>query len=158
MYKSAKKGWYELINHEKFIVPTSESASVMKSYDNGKVQYKSGLELKAIRYCDYNKHIVKFSLEPFAIQYIKPTDGKVHRYFVDLFIEFSTGQKFLVEIKSSSETKEPRKPSKKTSKAIDNYNNKVLTFAVNKAKWLAAEQFANSKGLKFIILTEEELG
>lgn len=158
MYKNAKQGWYKLLNPEKFIIPTNESSSVMKSYKDGCLNYKSGLELKAIKYCDFNKHITKFSLEPFAIQYIKPTDAKVHRYFVDLFIEFSTGQKFLVEIKSSGETKEPRKPSKKTAKAIENYNHKLMTFAVNKAKWLAAEKFANDRGLKFIILTEEELG
>lgn len=157
MYKSAKQGWYKLLNPEKFIIPTDESTSVMKSYKDGCVQYKSSLEHKAIIYCDYNKHVVKYSLEPFGIPYIKPTDGKKHRYFIDLFMEFSTGDKFLVEIKSSAETKEPQIPKKKTVKAIANYNKALQTYAINKAKWLAATEFAKSQKMKFIILTENEL-
>lgn len=157
MYKSAKKGFYKLVNPEKYIMPTSESLSVMKSFKDGSVEYKSSLELSAIRYCDFNKHIINFSLEPFGIKYIKPTDGKEHRYFIDLFIVFSTGEKFLVEVKSSSETKEPQLPKRKTAKSIASYNKALQTYIVNKAKWKAAEQFATLNKIKFIILTENEL-
>lgn len=161
MYKSAKQGWYKLLNQDKLILPTLESQSVMKSFkvqdDKYLINYKSSLELACLRYCDYNKHIVKFSLEPFAIQYLKPTDGKTHRYFVDFYIEFSTGDRFLVEIKSFSETIPPQVPKKKSQKAILNYNNSLQTFAVNTAKWDAAKKFAANQKMKFIILTENEL-
>lgn len=161
MYSSAKTGWYKMINADKFIVPTVESQSVMKSYKiiDGEitVNYRSSLELACLRYCDYNKHIVKFSLEPLSIPYLKPTDGKIHRYFVDFYIEFSTGDKFLVEIKSSGETREPQIPKKKTQKAVMNYNTALQTFAVNTAKWDAARKFALQQKMKFIILTENEL-
>ena len=161
MYKSAKQGWYKLLNQDKFIVPTNESQSVMKSFkiqdEKYIINYKSSLELACLRYCDYNKHIVKFSLEPLSIPYLKPTDGKIHRYFVDFYIEFSTGDKFLVEIKSSGETREPQIPKKKTQKAVMNYNNALQTFAVNTAKWDAARKFALQQKMKFIILTENEL-
>ena len=90
MYKSAKQGWYKLINQDKLIMPTLESQSVMKSFkmqdEKYYINYKSSLEHACLKYCDYNKHIVKFSLEPFSIQYLKPTDGKMHRYFVDFYI------------------------------------------------------------------------
>lgn len=161
MYKSAKQGWYKLLNQDKLILPTLESQSVMKSFkvqdERYLINYKSSLELACLRYCDYNKHIVKFSLEPFAIQYLKPTDGKMHRYFVDFYIEFSTGDRFLVEIKSSGETVAPNIPKKKTQKAVFNYNNALQTFAVNAAKWDAAKKFAAQQKMKFIILTENEL-
>ncbi len=161
MYKSAKQGWYKLLNQDKLILPTLESQSVMKSFkvqdERYLINYKSSLELACLRYCDYNKHIVKFSLEPFAIQYLKPTDGKMHRYFVDFYIEFSTGDRFLVEIKSSGETVAPNIPKKKTQKAVFNYNNALQTFAVNTAKWDAAKKFAVQQKMKFIILTENEL-
>lgn len=161
MYKSAKQGWYKLLNQDKLILPTLESQSVMKSFkvqdEKYLINYKSSLELSCLRYCDYNKHIVKFSLEPFAIQYLKPTDGKMHRYFVDFYIEFSTGDRFLVEIKSSGETVPPNIPKKKTQKAVFNYNNALQTFAVNTAKWDAAKKFAVQQKMKFIILTENEL-
>ena len=158
MYKSAKKGWYKLLNPTKFI---RQQDKYMKSVNESKegifLEYKSSLELSMFKYCDYNKHIVRFAIEPFAIPYTKPTTGKIHRYYIDVFIEFSTGDKFLVEVKSFSETKPPRKPSKKTQKAIDNYNKALETYMINKSKWEAARNFASERGLKFIILTENEL-
>jgi len=154
MYETAKQGWYKILNQEKFIKPIDEH---MKSFKDGHVNYKSSLELKAIRYCDYNKHIVKWSLEPFNVRYLKPTDGKVHRYYIDFFIEFSTGDKFLVEVKSKGETVPPKKPKKATDKSIMRYQKAIQTYAVNCAKWEAAKKFAQERGLRFVILTEEEL-
>lgn len=156
MYRNTKKGWYKLLNPEKFIPPADKH---MQSFNEseGAVEYKSSLELNAMRYCDFNKHISKWSVEPFAIKYVKPTDGKVHRYYIDLFIEFSSGDKFIVEIKPKSETKPPRKPSKQTQKAMMNYQKAVMTYAVNSAKWNAAKKFAKENNLRFLILTEDEL-
>jgi hypothetical protein len=161
MYKSAKHGWYRVLNDSKFISQMQESKTVMKSTRivEGflEINYKSGLELKCLRYCDMNIHIKKYSLEPFAVKYLSPKDGKIHRYFIDFFIEFSNGQKFLVEVKSSGETREPKMPGKKTEKALLNYQKALQTYAVNKSKWSAATQFCKEKGLTFIILTEKEL-
>lgn len=160
-YKGAKQGWYRVLNPGKFIQQVQESKTVMKStrINEGflEVNYKSNLERISIKYCDMNKYVKKWSLEPFCISYRKPTTGKIHRYFVDLFIEFENSQKFLVEIKSFSETIEPKKPQRKTEKALLNYQRALQTFAVNSAKWKAAEAFALERGLKFIILTEREL-
>ena len=157
-YKSAKKGWYVVINPEKVIKPVD---NYMKSYiieeNMIKLNYKSSLELKCLRYCDMNIHIKCFGLEPFCIPYLSAKDGKIHRYFIDFFIEFSNGQKFLVEVKSSGETREPKMPGKKTEKAILNYQKALQTYAVNKSKWASATQFCKEKGLTFIILTENEL-
>ncbi len=157
-YKSAKQGWYVVINPEKVIKPVD---NYMKSYiieeNMIKLNYKSSLELKCLRYCDMNMHIKCFGLEPFCIPYLSPKDGKIHRYFIDFFIEFSNGQKFLVEVKSSGETREPKIPGKKTEKAILNYQKALQTFAVNTSKWKSARAFCKEKGLTFIILTEKEL-
>ena len=161
LYKSAKNGWYKVLNKQKFIFPVNESVSVMKSFkiidDEINVNYRSGLELKCLRYCDMNIHVKKFSLEPFAVKYLSPKDGKTHRYFIDFFIEFSNGQKFLVEVKSSGETREPKKPGKKTEKALLNYQKALQTFAINTAKWNAAKKFAQQNNFIFIVLTEREL-
>jgi len=154
MYETAKQGWYKLLNPDKFIKQLDE---YMKSYKDGCVNFKSSLEYKAIRYCDFNKHITKWSLEPFAVKYLKPTDGKVHRYFIDFFIEFSSGDKFIVEVKSKGETVPPKKPKTNSTKSMIRYQKAMQTFAVNQAKWEAAKKFAEEKGIKFIILTEEEL-
>jgi len=152
----SKKGWYKLLNVEKFIKPID---GYMKSFNEskGQVEYKSSLELNAIRYCDYNKFIVKWSCEPFNIKYVKPIDGKVHRYFIDLYVQFETGHKFLIEVKQSSETKPPRKPRKQTAKSLRNYERACVTYSTNSAKWAAAEQFAKQQGMYFTFLTEKEL-
>lgn len=156
MYNN-KTGWYTLLNPSKFLPPIDKH---MKSFNEstGQVEYKSNLERVAIRYADFNKYIVKWSMEPFPIKYTKPTDGKIHRYYVDMFLEFANGQKFIVEIKSKNETKPPRKPSKKTQKALLNYQKALATYHVNQAKWKAAEQFAKTNKMKFIILSEDQLG
>lgn len=157
MYKSAKRGWYKLVNPSKFIPPTDKH---MRSFNEStqEVEYKSRLELRAMKYADFNKHVLKFSVEPFPIKYIKPLDGKYHRYYIDMYLEFSDGSKFLVEVKSKGEAKEPDKPKRKTQKSINRYQIALQTYSVNIAKWSAAEEFCKQNGMKFIILTEKELG
>ena len=122
-----------------------------------KVKAKSSLELNFFRYCDSNPSIVKFSVEPFAIPYIKPTDMKIHRYYIDGYVEFNSGNKFLVEVKSSTETKKPRKPSKLTKKSEHNYRKAIQTYLINQAKWEAATKYCEINNFTFIILTEEHL-
>ena len=148
------KGWYKLLNPDKFIKPIDEH---MQSYKNGHIYYRSSLELKAFRYADFNKHIANFSIEPFAIPYLKPSDGKMHRYYIDLFLVFSTGDRFLVEIKSKSETIEPKKSKSKTTKSLYRYQQAMLTYVINQAKWQAARTFAESNNMKFIVITDEDL-
>jgi hypothetical protein len=159
MYKHAKKGWYKVINSEKVMIPQDDHMKSFRINENKvELNYKSSLEYKAIKYADYNKHVVKFSLEPFAIKYIKPTDGKYHRYYIDLFLEFSSGDKLIVEIKSKSETLPPKKPKKTTNKSTKNYQKALMTYSINMAKWTAAREFAEKNKIKFVILTEEQLG
>jgi len=148
------KGWYSLKHPEKFIIPIDE---YMKSYKSGSVNYKSKLELTAIYYADNNEQVLKWSLEPYPINYVKPTDQKIHRYFVDLYLEFNTGQKFIVEIKPHSQTIPPKLPKKSSIKNKKNYELALKTFAINTAKWESAKQFANDNQMQFIILTEKQL-
>lgn len=156
MYKNTKKGWYKMVNPNKFIIPADNH---MKSFNEsaGAIEYKSSLELKAFKYADFNKHIVKFSVEPFPIQYIKPSDGKYHRYYPDMFLQFSQGNKFLVEIKPKSQTKPPVPPKKKSEKALKNYYEAMMTYQVNQAKWEAAKRYCKKNGMSFVILTETQL-
>lgn len=158
-YKGAKQGVYTLLNPQKYVPPVDNYMSSTFLNENGKlsIQFKSSLELNAVRYADFNKFIVKWSLEPFAISYIKPADNRQHRYFPDLFLEFSNGSKILVEIKSKSETQKPKVPMRKTEQSIARYAKACLTFATNQAKWLAANKFCQMRGIQFCILTEEQL-
>lgn len=114
------------------------------------VQYKSSLELKAFKYCDHNPKVEEWSLEPFHIPYQSPVDGKVHRYFPDIWIRFVSGDVFIVEIKPHAETKMPRSNDKR-------YSQKLNTYLINQAKWEAARNFAKAKTANFMVLTEQVL-
>ena len=156
-YKSYK-GWYKIINTQKFIKPLDEymESTVFKD-GNLFIQYKSKLEYIAFRFADLNPKIVKFSVEPFNIKYIKPLDNKEHRYYIDLFLEFQTGEKFLVEVKSKAETHPPKKPKSFNARTANNYKTALETYIVNTAKWKAVKNFAESNNMNFLILTEDEL-
>lgn len=148
-----KQGWYKLVNPEKYIKPLDE---YMESSKDGYVFYKSSLEYKAVRYADFNPHITKWGLEPFGIPYIKPTDGKIHRYYIDLFIIINN-VKVLIEIKPKSQTLKPRMPCKKTARSIMNYQQALQTYFINQAKWKSAAEFCKKHQMRFIILTDEDL-
>ena len=47
-----------------------------------KAIYRSGLELKFMRFCDNNPNVVKWGSENVIIPYISPLDGRGHRYYV----------------------------------------------------------------------------
>lgn len=155
---NSHKGWYKVLNQQKLIKPLDEYMQSTKQKDNEfYVQFKSALERIAFCYADLNPKVKRFAVEPFNIQYIKPTDGQVHRYFIDMFLEFVTGDKFLVEIKSFSETVAPTAPKVKSPRAVLNYKQRLETYIINQAKWKAAGEFAATRGLKFIVLTEKQL-
>lgn len=158
-YKSAKRGVYKLLNPEKLIPPFDNYMNSTFLNETGDlcVEFKSSLEMRAFKYADFNKFIKKWALEPFSIPYIKPTDNKRHRYYPDLFLEFMNGEKFIVEIKASSERTKPVPPMRKTVSTVQRYAKDCLTYATNCAKWQAAEQFCKLRGYHFTVLTEKEL-
>lgn len=158
MKYNSKKGWYKILNPGKFIKPLDEYMQSTKMKDNDcYIQYKSSLERIAFCYADLNPRVTKFSIEPFNIPYVKPTDNKVHRYFIDMLLVFETGEKFLVEIKSYGETIPPNPPKIKNANSMIRYQEALETFMTNQAKWTQAKQFAEQRGFKFIVLTEKQL-
>lgn len=149
--RGPRQGYYKLTHPEKFVEPEDKFMQSTKIIDgNLCAYYKSGLELKAFKYCDQNPKIKAWSLEPFHIQYLSPVDGKVHRYFPDIWLRFATGETFIVEIKPFAETKMPRKNDKQ-------YSAKLNTYLINQAKWEQARQFAKAKNCHFMVLTEKTL-
>ena len=157
MYKNVKQGWYKIQNSSKHLIPGDRFMQSFNEATNS-VLYKSGLELKAIRYCDLSPKIKKWSLEPYPIKYRKPTDNRVHRYYVDLYVEYATGARFLIEIKPSTQIVPPRMPKKQTRKSLLTFQRAQVTFGINTAKWDAAAAFAEKFGMTFAFLTEKELG
>lgn len=126
--------------------------------DATKIVYRSSWELRAFRFFDNNLKVLKWSSEELVIPYVSPLDGKVHRYFPDCFVEYinSEGEvvQEVIEIKPHKQTKAPTKSRGKRTKTVIF---EQATYEVNKAKWEAAIQWCETRGLKFRIVTENSL-
>ena len=117
--------------------------------------YRSGLELKFMRFCDTNPNIVKWGSENYIIPYRHP-DGKMRRYFVDNYVAIKEGEeikKYLIEIKPSRQTVPPTTKYKKKAHMIY----EQVQYATNIAKWEACKRYCEKRGFSFLILTEKEL-
>lgn len=146
MYKNTYKGKYRVLNPLKY-----------KGEINN-VVYRSLWELRFMKWCDGNASILEWGSETVVIPYVSPVDRKVHRYFVDFFIKVldksGKTQKYLIEIKPEKFTKPPPIPKRKTKQFID----EVFQYGVNEAKWKAAFEYCEDRKMKFMILTEKDLG
>ena len=122
------------------------------------VIYRSGLELTFSRFCDTNPTVISWGSETVVIPYIRPSDNRMHRYFVDYNVSFRdrTGniKKYLVEVKPSSQLNPPKySPNKKQQTFLkEQYN-----FAMNTAKFEAAKAWCAKNNYEFIIITEKHL-
>jgi len=120
--------------------------------------YRSSLELKVFRWFDNNLNVITWGSESVVVPYQSPLDGKLHRYFVDLVaaLKDRSGEikKLLIEIKPHKQTMKPEATKNKKVKTMIYENTQ---WAVNQAKWKAAEQYAKNKGYQFLILTEKHI-
>jgi hypothetical protein len=117
------------------------------------VVYRSLWEKQAFKWCENNPKVKLWNSEEIVVPYKSTVDKKLHRYFVDLLIQLDNKETYLIEIKPKNQTIPPKKRSRKTKK----YINEIVTYAKNQDKWEAATQFAEHKGWKFQVWTEETL-
>ena len=126
--------------------------------DPTNIVYRSLWELRFMKWCDLKDAVLEWGSETVIVPYVSPIDKKVHRYFVDFYMKIQDRdgktQKYLIEIKPERFTKPPPIPQKKTKKFID----EVFQYGVNEAKWKAAFEFCEDRNMKFMILTEKDLG
>jgi hypothetical protein len=146
MYTKTYKGRFRVANAVKY------------KGDITNIVYRSLWELKFMKWCDTSISVVEWGSETVIVPYISPIDNKVHRYFVDFYIKVRTKtntiEKYLIEIKPEKFTKPPDIPKKQTKRFID----EVFQYGVNDAKWKAAFEFCKDRNMKFVILTEKDLG
>lgn len=121
------------------------------------VIYRSSLELNVFRWIDSNPNVEAWGVESVIIPYVSPIDKRVHRYFVDLYVILREGKdlkKYLFEIKPYKQTLQPTLSSRKKQSTIL-YEN--ATYAINQAKWKAAEEWCSTRDFQFVILTEKHI-
>jgi len=126
--------------------------------DPNNIICRSSWERRFCNWCDLNENIVAWGSEEFCIPYRSPVDGRVHRYFPDFIIKVKEQsgdiKTYVIEVKPKKQTREPKKPSRTTKR----YINEVKTYAVNQAKWKAADEWCKDRMIEFKIITEDHLG
>ena len=125
--------------------------NTQKYVGNGTPRYRSGWEHAFMRFLDNNDNVHQWASESISIPYRNPVTGKQSMYVPDFLITYKTRNNTLVaelvEIK-------PKKQSIIESKMSERDR---MIVAVNYAKWDAATKWANRNGLKFRVITEDDL-
>jgi hypothetical protein len=109
------------------------------------------------KFLDGNPNILEWSSEEIAIPYIKPTTGRVHRYYPDYWVKYKNKAGQIVEeiweVKPDNQTKQPTRRGKRQKQQLF----ETLQWEVNKAKWKAAKTFCDKHGFVFRIITEGQM-
>ena len=113
---------------------------------NEPIIYRSGLELQFIQYCENNPTIAKWASEPIEIKYFNRLKNKEARYYPDYIIQNASGDKVIVEIKPYNQCQKPDATDSQWLKEA---------WVMNMDKWKAAKEFAESRGMKFIVVNEK---
>jgi len=132
--------------------------------DPTKIIYRSLWERKFMIYCDTNVNVLEWASEEVIIPYKDPTSGKNRKYYPDFWVKYldKDGKIAirLIEVKPKRQLKEPD-PKKKyntpTGRLSTKYVNEVKTYAINQAKFKAANEFCLDRKWQFQILTEDHL-
>ena len=145
MARGWRQGLYKIKHPEKYIG------------DANNVVYRSSWELKMNEFLDNNPNILEWNSEELIIPYVKPTDGRVHRYFPDYWVKYKNRRGEIIqevlEVKPASQVNKPKRTGKRRKQQLY----EEITHAINSAKWKAAVQFCNKYGMKFKLITENEL-
>lgn len=143
---SYKQGYYRPINPLKY------------KGNSQNIVYRSSWEYKFMLYLDQHPGVIRWASEEpwFCIPYRDPVSGRQRRYFPDFWFE-KIDQVFLIEVKPQEQTRPPKIKKLKNGQPDKSSLKKLMTFAINKAKWEAAEQYCKAHNWKFQIITEKDL-
>lgn len=113
--------------------------------------FRSSWELAFMRMCDQHPNILKWANESVKIPYRNPLTGRYANYIPDFMIQYidkdGGNHVELIEIKPSSQT------------TLENAKGQVNQLAthVNAAKWAAAQEWCQRKGIRFKVINEDQI-
>lgn len=144
--KKFRQGRFYPTNPEKYVGNKEE------------VVYRSSWEHKMMRWCDNNPSVIQWNSEEVVIPYFSRADKKNRRYFMDFAVKMRDVngdiKGILIEIKPYKETIPPVKGNKRA----ETWLRESYTWMVNQDKWNAAEDYAKRNNMKFIVMTEYDIG
>jgi len=122
------------------------------------IVYRSSLELHVMRWFDASSFVIHWGSESVVIPYVKPTTGKVHRYYTDFDVSIrdkaGTVRKYVIEVKPYKQTLPPKAHGNKKKKTL---LYEQVTYAINRAKWDSAEEWCRKHGYIFSTITEKDI-
>jgi len=114
--------------------------------------YRSSWELAFMHFCDTNPSIISWSSEGVNISYFNPLKQRKTNYIPDFIIRYIDANMQehveMIEIKPQKETS-----LQAAGKSVRNQAQAV----VNQCKWQAAQAWCAQQGIKFRILTENDI-
>lgn len=115
------------------------------------ITFRSAWELTFMNLCDNHPNIIQWASESIKIPYQHPETTRIHTYIPDFFIIYldknGTTHGELIEIKPLSQSIDEAVRTKRDARAL----------MINKAKWAAANDWCRRNGLKFRVMTENQL-
>lgn len=152
-----KQDWYVLQKPEKYI-----------NKKKTRIFYKSNLEQRVFYFCDNNLNVLRWEYEGMTIPYLRPVflnwklhHVEKHEYVPDLYVEIKENDgkigKYLIEIKSKSDTIAPQMPKRRTQKSLRQFQFKAQQYAVNSNKWSAAEKWCRENGITWKIIMDDKI-
>ena len=125
--------------------------------DVNKIRFMSSWELKVFHFLDGNPNILEWSSEGVVVPYIKPTDGKIHKYYVDCWVKYRNKLGEIVEELWEIKPKKQTKPPTRRGKSKKTQLNETILHEINKAKWNSARLLCEKRGWVFRLITEDSL-
>ena len=114
--------------------------------------YRSSWEHTFMTFCDNNPAVINWASESVRIPYMNPLTGKQSSYVPDFFVQYQNakGEKRseIVEIKPSNQS---------TMEGAGKSRNRQMAVVQNMAKWEAATAWCKNKGIRFRVVTENDL-
>lgn len=143
---------------KKYPRPIPFVASNPKKYlgDVKNIIARSSWELRVMHFLDRSPSVIWWNSEELRIPYQHPLDKQIHNYHPDFVVHVNTKtgpRTFLLEIKPDDQTVLRHPPKVQTRK----YLAEVATYAVNIAKWEAAQAFCEQHGWTFKVVTEQDI-
>lgn len=113
--------------------------------------YRSSWEWAFMNFCDNHPNVINWASESIHIPYYNPFTQKNTIYVPDFFVLYQdkNGKKYgeLIEIKPSGEVME----------TVGKGQRNQAMAALNHHKWQAAQAWCNANGLKFRVITENDM-
>ena len=122
-----------------------------KYIGKGQIIYRSSWENHFCIFLDSNEHIIEWASEALRIPYRHPLTGKQTTYVPDFLIRYRNASNQviteLIEIK----------PAGQSALKEGMNQNQRATVAVNHAKWEQARKWCQRQGIKFRVVTENDM-